>query len=211
PALLEMRRRGELAEMEFVHDGQQEDLEAHHMDLRSLGHDDQRIAVRLDAQVAVLEAEDAQEVDEVGLQVRQARQVGELVLGKGKAAERVDFPLDRRDQPRERLLRDVPAKELVACRIGRIRMEQRLPHAELVEVGGKQALDDGFGHGLLAPRLGGTSKLSTRRRRRKPGGSRTGSGGDVPWRTGPADRDASGPGTTVEAYPGRTGASWAGS
>jgi hypothetical protein len=62
------RRPGvEAAKVELVDDREDEDLECHHVDLRSLGDDLERLAVRARPRrdEVALEVKDAQEVDEV--------------------------------------------------------------------------------------------------------------------------------------------------
>ena len=71
----------EASEVEFVDDRQHVDLEAHHMHLRAAGEDLQCLAVGARLNEAALKPEDAQEVHEAGLDVAQAAEVDELVLG----------------------------------------------------------------------------------------------------------------------------------
>jgi hypothetical protein len=77
----------EAAEVELVDDGQHEDLERHHVHLRAAGDDLEALAVGGGAggDEVALEAEDAQEVDEVRADEAQGAEVGELARTEGRA------------------------------------------------------------------------------------------------------------------------------
>lgn len=91
---LERSRCGQASEVDFVDDGEHEDLEQHDVDLGTLGHNAQPVTVGRHRDVALLKAEDPQEVDEVGLHVPQAAQVLQLFLGEAQRAQVLDLSLD---------------------------------------------------------------------------------------------------------------------
>ena len=134
-AFLQHFRCGEAPEVDLVHDGKHEDLKKHDVDLGPLGHDAQVITDCRYRDVAVLEPEDPQEVDEVALHVPQASKVQEFVLGELQAAQVLDLPLDFVPDFAQGVGRRVAAHEAVLRQVRRHRMQHRLQHGELVEVG----------------------------------------------------------------------------
>ncbi|KAI1692006.1 hypothetical protein Ddc_23905 [Ditylenchus destructor] len=121
----------EATEVQLVDHRQNEDLEAHHVDLRPAHDDGQLVAVGGDMDEIALEAEDAQQVDEVRPHEAQRAQVVELVLAEGQGAQVVQLALQVRDQLGERVLRRVAAGEAVLGLRLRMAMQHRLPHGEL--------------------------------------------------------------------------------
>src|SRR6185369_10123666 len=102
-------------EVELVDDGEDEDLERHHVDLRAACDDLEAAPVGggAGADEVALEVEDAQEVDEVRADEAQAAQVGELVGPEVQRTERVELPVQLGDELGERIRRRVAAEERV--------------------------------------------------------------------------------------------------
>src|SRR5581483_109210 len=94
-----------------------------------------------DAHVLVVEVEERQEVDEIGLHEAQAAQVVELLVPEAKHGKRAHFLADR-VEVRAEIDAFCAALELVFDLRAREVMQDHLHHGELVEVGVEQRLDD---------------------------------------------------------------------
>jgi hypothetical protein len=145
--------RIETAEIQLVDQRQHEDLEGHGVDLRPACLDLQHRPLHGGGNEVALEAEDAQEVDEVALDVAQRAHVVQLVGLESQAAQVVQLLVDLAEQLGQRIVGLVAADEGVFGLGLRMPMQHGLPHGELVEVGVQQALDDGL-HGCLSERRG---------------------------------------------------------
>jgi hypothetical protein len=148
----------EAAEVQLVDDRQHEDLEGHHVHLRAVDDDLEVATDRPGADEVALEAEDAQEVDEVVLDEPKTGQVLQLVGAEAQRAEMIELTIDVVDQLGQRKLADLAAEEGVLGLRLRKTMQHRLPHRELVEVGVQQTVDDGFHRGLAGQGFRGWSR-----------------------------------------------------
>ena len=143
------RQRGglvEAAEIQLVDDVEHEDLEAHHVHHGAGGADAQVLAFGRHLDELALEAEQGEEVGEIALDEAQRAQVGHLVFREHQRAQVVQLALDLVLQFGQRIGRRVAAHEVIfAVWRGGMAVQQGLPHGELVEIGFKQAADDGHG------------------------------------------------------------------
>jgi len=104
--------------------------------------------------IALVELEQAQQVDEIALQEAPAAQVIELVLREAQPAKRTDLVTDLVHVRRE-IEAGIAALEAVFDLRARKVMQHHLHHGELVEVGVEQRMDDHAGGSrvvLMEPR-----------------------------------------------------------
>ena len=160
----------EAPEVQLAHDGEHEDLERHHVHLRPGGDDGERPALGAHLDELALEAEDAQEVDEVGLDEAQPAQVGQLVGGEGESTEPIELAVHLLAQLGQRPGAAVAADEAVLGVRLRMAMQHRLPHRDHVEVGVEQARDDRRA-AVRCSRCGGRHSAAAMRSRSAVSGS----------------------------------------
>jgi len=133
----------------FADDRQQGDFVEDHVQPRP-AHADRQLPgrVQADLHVAQVEAEQAEEADEVRLEERDLFQVGQLVVGDGDFAQLLDLVADLRQVRREVFI--VAAAELPLHLGVGVVVQHRLHHGDLVEVGVQQVLDDPWAENAFA-------------------------------------------------------------
>ena len=135
------------AHVDLADDGQHGYLE-HDGVQPGAGHANGDVAVfqRRDIDVFLVELEEAEEVHKVALDEAQIAHVAQFVFGEAQRAELVDFALDFLHKGRQRHAGRAALELVFHLRGGKL-VQHGLHHAEFVEVGVKQAGDDG-GHGM---------------------------------------------------------------
>jgi hypothetical protein len=145
------RRLREAPQIQLADDRQRIDLEPHHVNLRAARDDLQLLALRAHADVTVLKMKDAQKVDEVALQKSLGGQVGQLIFREPQGAQVIELRFNVGREFRQRIRGPIPAHKTIDCLIARERVQERLPHRELVEIVVEQRLNDRLEHLRLSP------------------------------------------------------------
>ena len=105
------------------------------MQLRPNGADHELFPLRIDFEIALLQAEDAQKVDEVALEEALRAQVLELFLRKTQATQMLRLGSHVTDQLAQRVLGSISTHEAVNRLVLRKRVQERLQHRVFIEIG----------------------------------------------------------------------------
>ena len=139
-------RRFQAAEIEFVDDGKNENLEEHRLYHRAFDADVQTaLIVGVDLDEAALELEKFEIIDKVAFDKAQTAQIVEFVMGKAQLAQGVEFAFQVFLNIGQRIYHlFVAATEFVEAVGLRELVQHDLQHGEFVQVGIKQGLDNGL-------------------------------------------------------------------
>ena len=145
-ALFDDGRRFQAAEIEFVDDGKNENLEEHRLYHRAFDADVQTaLIVGADLDKAALELEKFEIIDKVAFDKAQAAQIVEFVMGKAQLAQGIEFAFQVFLNIGQRIHHlFVAAAEFVEAVGLRELVQHDLQHGEFVQVGIKQGLDNGL-------------------------------------------------------------------
>ena len=138
--------RFQAAEIEFVDDGKNENLEEHRLYHRAFDADVQTaLVIRADFDKAALELEKFEVIDKVAFDKAQTAQIVEFVMGKAQLAQGVELAFQVFLNIGQRIYHlFVAAAEFVEAMGLRELMQHDLQHGEFVQVGIKQGLDNGL-------------------------------------------------------------------
>ena len=128
----------EAAEIQFIDDVQHENLEAHHVHLRTGRVHQQGVAIGADVDELALEAEHRQKVDEIALHEAQGAQIGQLVVGKRHRAQVVELFFQLALQLGQGKGGGVAADKFVFGMGIRMTVQQCLPHCKFIQIGFQQ-------------------------------------------------------------------------